>query len=128
MTQPEKWPEERKAIREGRVLIQWLPSGVAGTYTATASVESLPFPIARVDYRFVGYPEAAIDVLMSTVHPYLKRCGLRTLIHKTMLTAYGQINLIRTDNGTPEGRAWMRATGWKQTDRGWEYRRPRRRK
>lgn len=129
LKKPERWPEERKAIREGRVLIVGVASGVPGIWTAVAAVDGLSQPIGRVDYGFFGFgtKRPTLNIVNSWVHQDLRRCGLRTLIHQRMLEWYPEVVLIRSDRGTADGAAWMKAVGYREAAGGWEFR-PKRRK
>ena len=122
MASEDDWEWAREEIRKGRVRIGYSETACPGTYAAQAMVYGLPMPIATVWFRHVG--NATMDTLQSFVITPLRRCGLRTLLHRDMIKAYPECNRVVTGSGSPEGgKAWLKATGFKQNAEGdWVYR------
>lgn len=118
---PVYWDRLREKLkkREG-VTFLWGMSPIPGTFTANVFHEDMPMPLCVVYYNFFG--NEGIQINNSFTFEYVRRSGLRTLIHEKMLEAYPD-RWILSGAGTESGTAWMKATGYKKTSLGWEFRR-----
>jgi hypothetical protein len=105
-----------------RIDYRWEKS-CPGTYAVTATIPSWPVPMGVVWFRDVG--NTAIETLSSFVDSRVRRCGVRTQIHRWMLASFPSVNRIITTSGTDYGLAWLKATGFKVNPRtkDWEYHR-----
>lgn len=94
-----------------------------GTYAVTASIPSCAHPMGVVWFRDIG--NTAIETLGSFVDSRVRRCGIRSAIHRWMLRSWPNVNRIITTSGTDYGQAWLKATGFKVNPRtkDWEYHR-----
>jgi hypothetical protein len=92
-----------------------------GTYAITATIPLMPTPMGIVWIRFPG--NTAIETLNSFVDSRVRRCGIRTAIHKWMLAQWPEVTRIITTSGTDYGLPWLKATGFKLNPRtkDWEY-------
>lgn len=123
------WEAHRKDWRERKQIhIAWAPSGIPGTRVLMVTSDHFPYPIAMVWWHHARNG-TQIHIVNSFVIEKARRCGLRTYLHEMLLEWYPNVRKIVTDDGTPEGLAWLKATGFKQVsaDGCWEYRRPRKR-
>lgn len=114
------WKQLRDDCKNGRGT-QLLSGEAAASGIHTLEVYHKDFvgPIAVVWFIFSGLDR--IEILNSNVDERLRRCGLRTMIHKCMLRFY-PTRIIVSSTGSKLGIAWMKAAGYKQAASGWEYR------
>ena len=85
-------------------------------------VECLPWPVGMVWYRWVG--NSTIETLHSYVFERLRRCGIRTALHESLIQSYPQATRFITASGSKDGgEAWLKATGFKKNRRtgDWEF-------
>lgn len=94
--------------------------GAAGIFTTEVYHTAFLGPICVVWFNFCANDR--IQVLNSYVDERLRRCGLRTMVHKQMLEWYPNRTIV-SSHGTKSGQAWMKAVGYKQTEAGWEFKR-----
>ena len=99
--------------------IQMGEAGNAGIHTIEAYHCDFVGPVAVVWFLFSARDR--IEILNSYVDERLRRCGLRTYIHEAFLRYYPN-RVIVSHSGSKYGLAWMKATGYKLTESGWEYR------
>ena len=75
-----------------------------------------PAPVGTVWGRAYGSDEHGakhrFDVLHSYVHPRFRRRGVRTFINRQILESGWGSEVITTQSGTPEGMAFMTASGY----------------
>lgn len=83
-----------------------------GTYAVTASIPSCAHPMGIVWFRDVG--NTAVETLGSFVDSRVRRCGVRSAIHRWMLKTFPNVNRVITTSGTDYGMAWMKAAGFKK--------------
>jgi hypothetical protein len=121
--QYDSFREDIRALR--RTCYGFGQTSVPGIHTIEATYQFWDYPAATVWFRFVGL--ATIEILNSLVVEKLRRCGLRTYLNKALFEAYPQVVLILTQRGTPDGEAFMKASGYRQTELGWELRRKKKR-
>lgn len=118
----DRWAEIGREIKSRTHLsYHYGRAAIPGLDTIEAYHRDLPWPVGIVWYNFVGLN--ALQVLNSFVFENLRRCGVRTYLHERLLSAYPNRDLIITTSGTKSGLAWMKATGYKQTENGWEFHR-----
>lgn len=112
------WRQLRDKLKhENGLSFHYGKAGAPGTFTAEAYHEDCPMPLCVVWFGFVGLN--AIQIQNSFTFEYVRRCGLRTFIHRKMLEAYPG-RYILSGAGTKSGQAWMKSVGYKQTKAGWE--------
>ena len=105
-----------------RIDYRWEKS-CPGTYAVTACIPSCPVPMGIVWFRDIG--NTGIESLSSFVDPRVRRCGVRTAIHRWMLRTFPNVNRVIATSGTDYGMGWMKAAGFKVNPKtkDWEYHR-----
>lgn len=95
--------------------------GCPGTVAVVATIPSMPLPMGIVWIRFPG--NHTIETLGSFVDSRVRRCGVRTAIHRFMLSTWPEVRKVITTSGTDYGLPWMKATGFRfrETTGDWEY-------
>lgn len=114
--------EFRKKVKSKSepILCSIIHSGIPGTYAAEAHLKYLPVPAGVVWFRFISN-NTEIEILNSSVMEFLRRCGIRTEIHRYLIGCYPNTKAIVTASGTADGIAWLKATGFIQCSRGWIF-------
>lgn len=118
----DRWKWVKDEIHKGNIRIGYSETTCPGTYAVEATIGGLPMPIATVWIRHSG--NKTIETLQSYVMAPLRRCGLRTLMHRRMIRDYPSTSKVTTGAGSKEGgKAWLQSTGFKQNAEGdWVYR------
>lgn len=119
----DNWGPLRDQIRNSKQTVGFGYSSVPGVFTIEARLPDMPYPLAIVWYRLL-HRTTEIEILNSLVFERLRRCGLRTWLHKELCAAYPAVKKIVTEGGTESGLAWLRSAGFKRrpADNCWEYR------
>lgn len=115
------WRKTRQQIRAVDTVLKasFGNASIPGCATIEATHVDFPMPLATVWYRATyGH----IEVLNSFVFEFVRRCGLRTFLHRQLIEAYPSALLITTGAGTPDGLRWLKATGFRWRETGWELR------
>ena len=100
----------------------WGETKIPGSSEIHVCVPSLPWPVGMVWYRWVG--NSTIETLHSYVFERLRRCGLRTAMHESLILAYPTLKRIITASGSKAGgEAWLKASGFKRNRQtgDWEF-------
>lgn len=115
------WEGVRSDIKANRHLL-CMPGRAAAPGTLTIELYHLdiPSPIGIVWFGFAANRET-IEVFSSWVNEAVRRCGVRSAIHRSMLAYYPTIRRLVSQHGTPDGAAWMSAVGYRQSATGWEF-------
>lgn len=118
MTKDEKKTREwvLRLIAENKLVVNWRETCIPGTLAAEATLPHWPMPVGTVHFRTTG--NATIEILYSHVLHSVRRCGIRTKIHETLISWYPKVTAIQSGRGTKEGLAWMKATGYRQAGNG----------
>lgn len=110
--------EDIRARRKLRALFGH--AAIPGSFTVEAYHDDCPMPLAVVWYGFFGLQ--GIQIQNSFTFEHVRRSGLRTYLHETMLYGYPG-HYILSGAGTKSGEAWMKAIGYRRTKAGWEFKR-----
>jgi hypothetical protein len=92
-----------------------------GVRTLEAYHIEMPQPLGIVWFSHCGLK--TIEILSSYTESHVQRCGIRTFIHKSMLSGYPTVDRIISGSGTESGKAWMIKQGYTETPDGWVYQR-----
>lgn len=90
-------------------------AALPGVYTLEAYIHAVPQPIGMVWYCRTG--NTTLEILNSWVNPRIRRQGVRTKIHKYMLTIAG-IDTIVTLGSTKLSLPWLKKMGFKKQESG----------
>jgi hypothetical protein len=101
--------EEARRASERHFSFAW--TNVPGCRTIAVCIPSLGFPVGTVWFRFDG--NRSIETLHSFVIEKLRRCGLRTALHKHLIWSYPTVRVVLTANGTDDGgEEWLKSAGF----------------
>ena len=80
---------------------------ISGTFSIEATISSYSCPVGIIWFHWVG--NSTIELLYSFVLPELRRCGIRTKMHKILLEGYkSNLQTIITGAGTKDGKPWLK--------------------
>lgn len=116
--EPGYWDDAQRLARENLLMTGDYLKAFPGTYQITALVPEMPQPLGAVWIRFEG--DTTISVLNSWVFEPVRRCGVRSAMHRHMLAIFPSCDRVVTGLSTLDGRAWMQANGYTRTKDGWE--------
>lgn len=111
----------RAELKNGHYTMDLGYSTVPGTRVIELRHRDMPMPLGCVWFRQLS--DEVIEILHSNTIEWGRRCGVRTALHNRLFEYWPGLKSIVTGNGTESGAAWMRATGYKETAKGWEFRR-----
>jgi hypothetical protein len=120
--EPGYWDDTRRLARENLLVFYNYMTVAPGTIQLTAFAPELPQPLGAVWFRFED--DDTVGILNTFVWEPVRRCGVRRRMHRQMLALWPGIRRIRTGLSTLDGRAWMKAMGYRKTATGWELRIP----
>lgn len=108
------WEPQREEARDpAKRQFHFGETNVPGCCTLAVCIPSMPMPLGTVWFRFVG--NSTIEILWSYVVDPVRRCGLRTALHETLLSSYPTVRRVMSANGTDDGgRAWLKAMGFQR--------------
>ena len=110
----EAWKMTREDIRSGKqkYRIDYRVSAVPGTWVTEYMIDNFAAPIGSVWWRYVG--SGTIDILHSYVMKPLRRCGIRTDIHKAMRFSNPKCTFVSGAASGKASRKWMKKMGYKK--------------
>jgi hypothetical protein len=113
MARPDPWDRFRDEARRRLTVHFSQCECTPGTFRAEATVPSFSAPVGTVWYTWVG--NHTLEIGHSFVWEKLRRCGIRTTIHRQMLEWYAPtLRRVITGAGSAEGSRWLRATGFRR--------------
>lgn len=83
-----------------------------GTLAAEFVMDDLASPVGTVWFRAVG--NATIEILHSYVWPQVRRCGVRTAIHRALQQWYPGFGFMTAESSGPAAKAWLEKMGFVQ--------------
>jgi hypothetical protein len=106
------WDTTRELIKSGKTKLEfgWSETSCPGCYAIEVKPEKGTTPYGWVWYRHeTGH---VISISMSYVPEFLRRCGLRTAMHKELLRWFPNTRMIVTGRATESSAPWLLSQGF----------------